>query len=305
MNSLNAVSRADLLVGISVSEPADQELINLGLSELHLRHAFTEAVRHILAAGWSVAYGGDFRSRGYTAALIDLVRTYEPTVCSGPEHFTCYLAWPLWTELSPAARAELANIVTTVQVSAPDGAPPFLASVPDRGPSERWWNALALTAMRKRMMRDVGALLVVGGRVFGQQGFYPGVLEEAALALASEVPLYVAGGFGGCGRLLGRVLDGERPVELSIDYQREHTRWYADLLAGAENAGEAPDFAHLVAEFSSTGLRGLNNGLDTSDNRRLLETDDVDELIALTLRGLFRLSNRGAGGFRAQRRPSH
>ena len=295
MSDLNAVSRGDLIVGISVSEPTDEELINLGLSELHLRHAFTETVRHVLAAGWSVAYGGDFRPRGYTAALIDLVRTYERTVCSGPDHFTCYLAWPLWTELTAAARAELANVVTTVQVPPPDGAPPFLAPVPDRRPAERWWNALALTAMRKRMTRDVGALVVVGGRVSGQQGLYPGVLEEAALALASNVPLYVAGGFGGCGRLLARVLNGEQPVELSINYQRTHTKWYADLLAGAPHAGDSPDFDHLLAKLSAGGLAALNNGLDESDNRVLLETADVDELIALTLRGLFRLAGGAAG----------
>ena len=292
MSDLNAVSRGDLLVGISVSEPTDEELTNIGLSELHLRHAFTETVRHVLAAGWSVAYGGDFRRRGYTAALLDLVRTYEPTVCSGPDRFTCYLAWPLWTELTDADRAELANVVTTVQVPAPDGAPTSLAPVPDRSPVERWWNALALTAMRKRMTRDVGALVVVGGRVSGQQGLYPGVLEEAALALASDLPLYVAGGFGGCGRLLARVLDGEQPMELSINYQRAHTKWYADLLAGAQPAGVLPDFGHLLAELSARGLAGLNNCLDESDNRFLLATANVDELIALTLRGLFRLAGR-------------
>ena len=290
MSDLTAVPRADLLVGISVSEPTDEELIGLGLSELHIRHAFTEIIRHVLAAGWSVAYGGDFRRRGYTEALLDLVRTYERTVRSGSDHFTCYLAWPLWTELSDADRAELSNVVTTVQVPAPDGAPISLAPVPDRGPVERWWNALALTAMRKRMARDVGALVVLGGRVSGQQGLYPGVVEEASVALASDVPLYVAGGFGGCGRLLARVLDGEQPAELSINYQRAHTKWYADLLEGAKHAGVSPDFGHLLAELSAGGLAELNNGLDKGDNRFLLETGNVDELIALILRGLFRLA---------------
>ena len=144
--------------------------------------------------------------------------------------------------------------------------------------------------MRKRMTRDVGALVVVGGRVSGQQGFYPGVVEEASLALASDVPLYVAGGFGGCGRLLARVLAGEQPAELSIDYQRAHGKWYADLLEGAKHANVSPDFGHLLAGFSARGLAGLNNGLDKSDNRFLLETANVDELIALILRGLFRLA---------------
>ena len=260
MSDPNTVSPVDLLVGISVSEPTNEELINFGLSELHIRHAFTEVMRHVLAAGWSVAYGGDFRPRGYTAALLDLVRTYERTVLSGPDHFTCYLAWPLWTELTDADRSELANIVTTVRVLAPEGAPASLPPVPDRTPIERWWNTLALTAMRKRMTHDVGALVVVGGRVSGQQGFYPGVVEEASLALASDVPLYVAGGFGGCGRLIARILDGEQPAELSIDYQRAHTKWYADLLEGAKHANVSPDFGHLLAGFSARGLAGLNNG---------------------------------------------
>ena len=82
----------------------------------------------------------------------------------------------------------------------------------------------------------------------------------------------------------------EQPAELSIDYQRAHTKWYADLLEGAKHANVSPDFGHLLAEFSARGLAGLNNGLDTSDNRLLLETANVDELIALILRGLFRLA---------------
>ena len=290
MSDLDTVSRGELLVGISVSEPTDEELINLGLSELHVRHAFTEIVRHVLAAGWSVAYGGDFRRRGYTTALLDLVRTYERTVLSGPDHFTCYLAWPIWTELTDVDRADLANIVTTVQVPAPVGAPASLAPVPDRSPVERWWNALALSAMRKRMTRDVGALVVVGGRVSGQQGLYPGVIEEASLALAADVPLFVAGGFGGCGRLLARVFDGEQPAELSIDHQRAYTQWYADLLESAKHAGVPPDFGQLLAELAARGLAGLNNDLDKNDNRLLLETANVDELVALILRGLFRIA---------------
>ena len=290
MTDLNTAPHGDLLVGISVSEPTDEELINLGLSELHLRHAFTEIVRHVLAAGWSLAYGGDFRLRGYTEALLDLVRTYQGPGRSGPEHFTCYLAWPLWTELTDASRAEIANVVTTVQIPVPIGAPSSLPSVPDRSPVERWWNALALSAMRKRMTDDVGALVVVGGRISGQQGLYPGVIEEASLALATDVPLYVAGGFGGCGRLLARVVDGEQPAELSIGYQQAQTKWYADLLDGAKHDGVLPDFGGLLSDLAVRGLAALNNGLDERENRSLLETTNVDELIALILRGLFRLA---------------
>jgi len=290
VSDLTAVSSGQLLVGVSVSEPSDDDLIPLGLSELHVRHAFIEIVRHVLAAGWSVAYGGDFRSQGYTEALLDLVRTYERTTLSGPEHLTCYLAWPRWPDLTDTDRAELANIATVVNVAAPSGAPDTLPSIADRSPEERLWNALALTAMRDRIASGLGAAVVVGGRVDGQQGLFPGVAEEAAIALAAGVPLFVAGGFGGCGRLIARALDGEEPEELSVEYQRVHTDHYPELLAVAAAAGIPPDYSALVGELSQRGVGGLRNRLDENENRRLLATDDADELIALILRGLFRLA---------------
>jgi hypothetical protein len=290
VSDLTAVSSGELLVGVSVSEPSDEDLISLGLSELHVRHAFIEIVRHVLAAGWSVGYGGDFRPQGYTEALLDLVRTYERTALSGPEHLTCYLAWPRWIELTDTDRAELANIATVVSVAAPAGAPDTLPPVADRSPEERLWNALALTAMRERLAGSVGAVVVVGGRVTGQQGLFPGVVEEAMTALSAGVPLFVAGGFGGCGRLVARALHGEEPEELSLDYQRLHTDHYPDLLDAAARAGTPPDYGALVADLSARGMGGLNNRLDEDENRLLLTTDDVDEMIALVLRGLFKLA---------------
>ncbi len=290
VSDLTAVSSGQLLVGVSVSEPSDEELTSLGLSELHVRHAFIEIVRHVLAAGLSVGYGGDFRPQGYTEALLDLVRTYERTALSGPEHLTCYLAWPLWTDLTDTDRAELANIATVVKVAAPADAPDNLPPIADRSPEERLWSALALTAMRERLASSVGAVVVLGGRITGQQGLFPGVIEEVMTALSAGVPLFVAGGFGGCGRLVARALHGEEPEELSLDYQRQHTDRYPDLLNAAARAGAAPDYSALVADLSACGVDGLNNRLDESENYRLLVTDDVDEMIALVLRGLFKIA---------------
>jgi hypothetical protein len=177
-----------------------------------------------------------------------------------------------------------------VRVAAPDDAPESLASIAERNPDERLWNARALGAMRRRMAADIGAAVVIGGRVRGQQGFFPGVIEEAVCALSAGVPLFVAGGFGGCGRLIARVLDGERPPELSLDYQRSHGDYYAELLAAASRADALPDYGSIIASLSARGVGGLGNGLDEGENRRLLATDDVDELIALVLHGLFRIA---------------
>ena len=75
---------------------------------------------------------------------------------------------------------------------------------------------------------------------------------------------------------------------MSVGYQRTHTDGYPELFDAATSANAQPDYEALIADLSSRGVGGLGNGLSENENRRLLATDDVDELIALLLRGLFR-----------------
>lgn len=280
------MSSTDVVVGLSISEPGEDELVQLGLSEMHVRHAFIEIVRHLLARGWAVAYGGDLRAAGYTEALFDLVRTYDLAGVPGPDRVLSYLAWPIWLDVTAAQRAELANIATIKEVAPPEGAPSSLPALPDRRPSDLLWYSLALTAMRVQMNSEISARIVLGGRVHGQQGLYPGVAEEAALSLRSGVPLYVIGGFGGCGRVVASALTGSRPVELSPDYQLERTPRYAELLDAARSAGRAPSFSDMIDTFAEASAENLNNGLGATENSRLFATDDIDEATALILRGL-------------------
>jgi len=140
------------------------------------------------------------------------------------------------------------------------------------------------------MTRDITARLVLGGRVSGQTGFYPGVAEEAALALQAEVPLFPVGAFGGCGRLVIDAMRGRMPTEFSLEYQLEHTSGYEELLVSAGRHGSHPDFESLQSTFASARWPELRNGLRAHENERLAITDDIDEIIALFLRGLRSLS---------------
>lgn len=285
------VAAEPLVVGLSISEPSANELVALGLSEMHVRHAFIEVVRHVLARGWSIAYGGDLRAAGYTEALFDLVRTYDRSDLMGPERVFSYLAWPIWPQLTPDQRADLANVATIREAPPPEGAPETLLPPSDRPAQELLWNSLALTEMRQLMTSQIGARVVLGGRVSGQQGLIPGVTEEAALALRSAVPLYVAGGFGGCARQVAAAIAGDTPTDLTLDYQVERTPRYPELLDAATSANRAPSFDDLLETFARAGEAGLRNGLDAAENRRLFVTDDVDEVVALVLRGLTHVTN--------------
>ena len=290
MTDTPPILQPDVIVGVSVSEPAPEELVTLGLSDLHVRHAFIEIVRHVLALGGSIAYGGDLRVAGYTEALFDLVRAYNPRDLTGPDRVYSFLAWPLWTELTPAQRADLANVTTIVEVPAPDGAPSELPPIGERSPADMLWMSRSLTKMRQQMGRAIGARVVLGGRVAGQQGLLPGVVEEALLAIDIRCPLYVIGGFGGCGRVLASALHGGSPVELTLEYQRERTARYDELYRLAESVDAAPSFDEARRMLREAGLDKLSNGLDPAENERLMLTDDVDDLVSLILRGLRNLT---------------
>lgn len=246
-----------LLIGVSISEPSPAELAERGLSWMHVTQVFTETARHLLAAGAGVAYGGriDYDLGPiYTTILLNLVTAYRSDLRPGPDKVTLYMAEPHWNAASEEARqaltafcARYTNSFTVVPCPAgPAGDP-----------------AGAYTAMRKTMTEDCQARIVLGGKVAGHVGRYPGVLEEALLSVRAGRPLFVVGGFGGAAGALARHLAGERVGLLSA----------IDGLP-VPAAGEWAE---------------LRNGLDADDNRRLAETSDVDEIVALVIRGLRRL----------------
>jgi hypothetical protein len=274
-------------IGISVSSPPEPELIALGLSGLHVRHVFIELVRHVLASGWDVAYGGDLRSAGYTEALFDLVRTYNRRDVAGPERVRCYLHWPVWAALTPKDRADLANVATLVEVSAPPDVDVLDGGLREDPPII----ARCVEAMRARMTAEIDARVVLGGRTWGQRGIVPGVVDEADRAIARGLPVFVAGGFGGAARLVAEALRGESPQELTADFQAGHTPDY-DELDFAGNASAV--LASLVERLQRAGLPGLQNGLEDDENARLMDTDDADEVVALVLRGVRRLTGGAA-----------
>jgi len=283
-----AISSSKLVVGVSISEPPQDDLIERGLSELHVRHTFVEVVRHILAAGWSVAYGGDFRAAGYTETLFDLIRTYDRPDVLGPERVLAYLAWPTWTTLTDTDVAEIANIATLKSIAAPAGAPAAIRLDKSMEPLDRVWLSQSLSMMRNQMTTEIDARVVLGGRVSGQQGLYPGVAEEAMLAASAGRPLFVAGGFGGCARAIAEALGGRAPRELSVEYQLANTSGCGELVSAALGVGLEPDFEAMLQELRAAGDGEQYNRLTAAENQDLITTDDADKVVSLVLRGLRR-----------------
>ncbi len=256
-------------VGVSVSESPD--LSALGLSDGHLRDAMAEVALLVLASGRSLAYGGDLRPHGFTELLFELVGRYR----NHPRHggtviVTDYLAWPVHIRMTsdeiasfsaghePAARLVFLGL---------DGA--LLAreqrlTLCAQEPDEEEWTE-GLTAMRVVMRRDIGARVVLGGRVEGYRGAMPGIAEEAYLSLEAGQPVFLAGGFGGCAR------DIAETVGLVERWAGSREEW-----AGRER-------------FHQYSPDDLCNGLSCEENAILARTPHVQEAATLISRGLRRV----------------
>jgi hypothetical protein len=257
-----------LAAAISVSSPGEAELKARGLLSEHIDHAFVEIARQVLAGGGCLAYGGDLRVGGFTRTLEALLRTYSAAARPDAARIRQYLARPVWSKATIAELADTANVFSVVKVEGWEG----------EGEAEVL-RARDFTLMRERMTRETDARIVIGGNPVAGAGRWPGVVEEAALAAQASQPLFVCGGLGGGGSLVAQALRGEWPAELTGGYQ-------------AERSPNASTLAQVGLPLGEEELREVlldaepHNELSEADNELLMETTDLDTIIALILRGL-------------------
>jgi hypothetical protein len=91
---------SQITVAMSISDSPD--MASLGLGQEHLSDAMAEVVRHLLALGARIAYGGDLRAGGFSSILFELVSRYKRDADLGDTRIgvTNYLAWPVHVSIS-------------------------------------------------------------------------------------------------------------------------------------------------------------------------------------------------------------
>ena len=187
---------------------------------------------------------------------------------------TDYLAWPVHIEKTAedleAYASQLSGSAGLVLLTL-DGGGCTLRDrriEPLKSPTDAEWSQ-GLTAMRKRMLDETDARIVLGGRVVGYQGVMPGIAEEALLSLQAQQPLFLMGGFGGCAKDIAQSLGFVLPM------MPPPSQW---------------EGRQAFEQFDGANLK---NGLSPAENTALVNTPHVDQAIALILRGLLRLRDSG------------
>ena len=254
-------------IAVSISESPD--MLALGLSDEHLRDAMVEIARHMLQTGSHLAYGGDLRQHGFSELLFEIVARYRPVGDDVNEFVgaTNYLAWPVHIQMSITKIEETAEALlgsaqlVCLDIDGSPVTPGERRQCRQEQPTEKAWSD-GLNAMRRHMLAESDARIVLGGRVDRYKGAMPGIGEEALLSLNARQPLFVVGGFGGCAR------DIAESVGLVETRMFDHRTWQ-----GRE----------AFAKFSA---EDLNNGLTFEDNAVLASTPHIDQAIVLIRRGL-------------------
>ena len=258
-----------LTIAISVSDSVDLPL--LGMGSRHLHRVMNGMATYLISYGYRLAYGGDLRREGFTEELFEIASRYQPDQPDPTPPVIDYLAWPVWIAIP---RPELRNLakrlagIAKIVCLTRDGEAVERLRYPRESPTGPQV-ASALTAMRRKMLRDVDARVVLGGTVTDYKGCMPGVAEEALMSLKQREPLYLLGGFGGCARHIAQALGLAGPIPGSLP----------------------PSWEQLDAFRSYANAVGdLNNGLGADENRVLAETPFIHVAIALILRGMHRMA---------------
>jgi hypothetical protein len=289
-NSIGALSGKRIAISIS----GRQEMESLGFGTMHLEDAIKEFARYLLAAGANLVYGGDLRQGGMAEHLIEMVKRYESREKKVGYRIESYLAWPNYLSLPVKKEASLKNVVKFHKIAPPEDLPLQTDAINNPDTIEnKYFLSRCLTRMREQMNANTNARIFLGGKTQGFLGKYPGIVEEASLALSKQIPMYLAGAFGGATKAIIDALLGEKPEKLSMTYVCKQPL-YTDFIAYYNtHQPDKIEYAEIIDRFNQLGIKGLSrlNGLSEEENRRLFETPHLLEMIFLIIKGLKQISN--------------
>jgi hypothetical protein len=299
-----------------VNRPLAGRILNLSISESDdsVKHGFPawqvnrvtlQVVAALFGQGASILFGHDWREDGVMAAVYGFARQMQtPIPLSRRDAATeaqpvlrNLLPWPDSPYLPERELEGLRPTLRVEQAGLPEELAPNDQEARRADPDQalyRYIRARGLTFLRHRLDDSCHARLCLGGRRSGSAGRYPGVIEEALIALRSGRPLYLASMLGGAAEQLVNAIEGtpmpddfcpQTPLEGL--YENPPVREFNE----STQRDRIVDRAAVWAEFRQAGLEGIAaaNGLTKHENAELLRAPSLDQVIEFVLIGLSRL----------------
>lgn len=308
---MNAIDRplAGCVVNVSISESDDST--KRGFPEWQVNRVTLQTVSALFGQGATVVFGHDWREDGVMDAVYGFARQMQPPVPLSPEDVEAtgqqllinLLPWPdtPFLDRRDPERRDRERLSSTLRVESA-GLPEILQywdnDARKAGPQSdlyQYLRARGLTFLRHRLNEICHARLCLGGRRSGSAGRYPGVIEEALLALRSSKPLYLAGLLGGAAQqIVEAIEENEMPDDFCPPPQVEAL--YTEPPVRESDDPETLrdrdiDRAAVWKEFAGAGHKTIAeaNRLTIKENEELSHTPVLDRVIELVLISLSRL----------------
>lgn len=286
-----------LKIGISISDPSDEELQTRGLRIDVLVELAQILARQFALRGATLIYGGDLRKNdkhGFTEYLLEeasaLYRYYGAMIKKVENH----LAWPLSIKHAELCgwKGHFRNVLNQVKYSIPDCDPTkknrnLCRFLEPKDPKSRATWAYCLTEMRTKSIKRSDLRICAGGRTSGYSGKMPGVLEEILIAEDQKKPLLLLGGFGGVvGGVVNLMLNKKREEWLDVGWQYRNVDQYEETLEVLRKTGVEVDYEMIVDRVANINIKALAERvcLSLKEYVHLMQTPFVDDAVIKVIR---------------------
>ncbi len=257
-------------ISISISESKDLE--EQGMSSEHMHMLMVELARYLFIKNNTLLYGGDLGYKSefnFTQLLVNLLKSYNSSY-DEKKKIINYAVKPFSNLIDKKIKIQYLDVINFKEVGE------------DCEFTEVDKIANNLTQMRKAITNEMDIKIAVGGKITGFSGFYPGVLEEIYLAMKSDKPIYLIGGFGGITRKIIDLLNGIDVEELTFEYQKVHTEKLRTFLK------KNPEYESQIKEKYDEMYRFLkyeNNAIFNA-NIYILDGNNIYKIIHSILKEL-------------------
>ncbi|MFN7939581.1 MAG: hypothetical protein U0R19_40015 [Bryobacteraceae bacterium] len=294
---------AGLVVNLSVSQSDDT--LKHGYPSWQVNRVTLQFVAALFGQGASVIFGHDWREDGVMEAVHGFALQMQPPLplaiaaaqAEAQPLMRNLLPWPDAPHLSQEEQEQLSATLKVETGGLPEELRALDAEVAAAGPNDpryAYLRARGLTHLRHRLTDLCHARVCLGGPRSGSQGRYPGLVEEALLAVQQGKPLYVASLLGGVSEQIVTAVEGKQmPDEFCPTAWIEHLYLHPPVVETdpVTRADRAIDRDAIWREFSEAGQGRIaqNNRLSAEQNNELLRTPVVERAIELVLTGLSRI----------------
>ncbi|TDS28027.1 TIR domain-containing protein [Halanaerobium congolense] len=270
----------DKKIAFSISETSKKQK---ELKFYVLKNVMSELVRYIFYFGGDIYYGGSLKydeegNFNLLKTMLEVLELYFNYEKADDKRIYNYVPQKISNKISVNYKARYKNLLEIIECGQNEGSN---ITKDKKTELEEWIDDLSI--MRNKIIDEIDAVILMGGKYFNYSGKYPGLLEEFLLAIKKQKTIFLLGGFGGVTKEIINLLKGKDSEYLSEVKQleknsSEYRTYYSNNII--------LKYSDIKDKINNLDYRNLNNGLSEEENRMLFRTEDSHQIISLIIKGL-------------------